>query len=127
MSYRGQILLVDDKPATSYMITMILKLNDFDVAAYSEPELALSNFDKGLYDLILMDVELPGTNGFELFKKMREIDDKVKICFMTDRPATHINKFKTSFPDLPSTSLAEKPVTSEDLLKVVGLSLADPK
>lgn len=127
MSYREQILLVDDKPATSYMITMILKLNDFDVAAYSDPALALSNFDKGLYDLILMDVELPGTNGFELYKKMREIDDHVKICFMTDRPATHINEFRTSFPDLPSTSLAEKPVTSEDLLKVVELNLADPK
>lgn len=127
MSYRRQILLVDNKPATSYMISLILKLNDFDVAVYSDPELALSNFAKGLYDLTLIDVELPGTNGFELYKKMREIDDKVKICFMTDRPATHINKFRISFPDLPSSSLAEKPVTSEDLLKMVGLNLADPK
>lgn len=127
MSHRGQILLVNDKPAASYMITMILKLNDFDVAAYSDPELALSNFGKGLYDLILMDVELPGMNGFEVYKKMREIDDKVKICFMTDRPATHFNEFRTSFPDLASTSLVEKPVTSEDLLKVVGLNIPDPK
>jgi two-component SAPR family response regulator len=45
--------------------------------------LALSNFKAGMYDLILLDVKMPQINGFELYEKIREIDSKVKACFIT--------------------------------------------
>ena len=127
MSCKRKILLVDPKPASSYMITMILKLNHFDVVPYSDPELALSDFKKGVYDLILMVLDMKGMNGFELYKSMRQIDDKVSVCFMTDLRARHINEFRTSFPDFPSTSLVEKPVGTDDLLEILRLNLGDNK
>ena len=127
MSHRKKILLIDPEPAASYMITMILKLNHFNVVPYSDPELAISDFEKGLYDLILMNLDMKGMNGFELYKRMRQIDDKVNVCFMTDLRARHINEFKTSFPDFPSTSLAEKPVGTDDLLEILRSNLVDNK
>ena len=127
MSNRKKILLIDPEPAASYMITMILKLNHFNVVPYSDPELAISDFEKGLYDLILMNLDMKGMNGFELYKRMRQIDDKVNVCFMTDLRARHLNEFKTSFPDFPSTSLVEKPVGTDDLLEILRLNLVDNK
>lgn len=109
------------------MISMLLKLNDFDADLYFESKSALLDFDKGLYDLILINVEIPGMSGFELYKKMRQIDEKVKVCFITNQRVKHIDEFATLFPDFPSTSLAEKPVTSEDLLKILRLNFADVK
>ena len=127
MPRNWKILLIDPEPAASYMITMTLKLNHFDVVPYSDPELALSDFKKGAYDLILMVLDMKGMNGFELYKRMRQIDDKVNVCFMTDLRARQIDEFKTSFPDFPSTSLVEKPVGTDDLLEILRLNLVDNK
>ena len=127
MSRRQKILLVDHDPAASYVISMILKLNNFDVIPYSDPELALSDFKKGLYDLILVDLDMKGMNGFELYKKMSQIDDKVRVCFTTDQRARHLDEFKITFPKFPSTCLTHKPVGTDDLLHILWLNLADNK
>jgi DNA-binding response OmpR family regulator len=105
---------------------MLLKLNNFDVDPYFE-ESALADFDRGLYDLILIDVDVPGMGGFEMYKKMRKIDDKVKVCFIANNRDKHVDVFAALFPDFPPTSLAEKPVTSEDLLRILRSNLADVK
>ena len=107
------------------MNTMLLKLNDFDVDPYFEPESALSHFRKGLYDLILINMDFPAKSGFELYNKMRKIDDKAKVCFITDQRARYANEFTALFPDFSPASLAETPVTSEELLKIIGLNLAN--
>ena len=125
MSRTRKILLIDSDPAASYMIAMILRLNHFEVSPYSDPDLALSDFEKGLYDLILLDLDIKGMNGFELYKRMRQIDDKVHVCFMTNPRAMYLDEFKTTFPDLPQTSLTEKPVGTDDLLEILRLNLAD--
>ncbi len=125
MPRKKNILLIDPAPAASYMITMILKLNNFDVMPYSDPELAFSDFQKGAYDLILVDLEMKRINGFELYERMRQIDDKVSVCFMTVLREKHLNEFKSSFPTFPSTRLVEKPVGTEDLLEILRLNLVD--
>jgi DNA-binding response OmpR family regulator len=125
MPGRRKILLIDHEPASSYMITMLLKLNDFDVDPYFEPESALSNFRKDLYDLILINMDIPAISGFELYKEMRKIDDKAKVCFIADQRARYADEFTALFPDFPSGRLAEMPVTSEELLKIIGLNIAD--
>lgn len=127
MSRRKKILLINPEPAAAYMITMILKLNHYDVVPYSDPELALSDFEKGSYDLILMDLDMKGISGFDLYKRMRQIDEKVNVCFMTDFRAKHINEFETSFPDFPPASLAEKPVGTDDLLEILRSNLVGNK
>jgi len=125
MAGRRKILLIDHEPASSYMITMLLKLNDYDVVPYFEPDSALSSFRRGLYDLILINMEIPAINGFELYKEMRKIDDKAKVCFITDQRARYADEFTALFPDFPSARLAEMPVTSEDLLNIIGLNFAN--
>jgi CheY-like chemotaxis protein len=42
---------------------------------------ALDNFRTGLYDLIITATVMPNINGFEVYIKLRELDDKVKVCF----------------------------------------------
>jgi two-component system, OmpR family, response regulator ChvI len=56
---------------------------EFEVDVFNDPESALSNFKSGRYDLLLLDIVMPKMNGFELYEKMKNIDDKVKVCFIT--------------------------------------------
>lgn len=50
---------------------------------FNDPTQALSGFKKGLYDLALIDYKMPNMNGLDLYKEMRKVDDKIKVCFVT--------------------------------------------
>ena len=45
--------------------------------------MALTNFKPGLYDLLLLDIKMPNMNGFDLYEKMKKVDENVKTCFLT--------------------------------------------
>jgi DNA-binding response OmpR family regulator len=55
----------------------------FDVDTFDDPLQALSNFRPNSYDLVVLDIALPNMNGFELYKKMKNIDSKVRVCFLS--------------------------------------------
>jgi CheY-like chemotaxis protein len=57
--------------------------SSFKVDSFNNPILALKNFKNGSYDLLIIDIVMPQMNGFELSEKIRKVDDKVKICFLT--------------------------------------------
>jgi CheY-like chemotaxis protein len=114
-----RILLVDDDPNTSYILSMILKLNDFDVIPYTDPERALEDFGKNLYDLALLEVRMSKMNGFELYRKMKEIDRSIKVCFMTNYRRQYLNEFNELFPELTPDGLVDKPASGSDLMKIL--------
>ena len=60
-----------------------LKHNGFKVDAYNDPVLALSYFKPNSYDLLLIDINMPHMNGFELCEQLLKIDANPKICFMS--------------------------------------------
>jgi CheY-like chemotaxis protein len=119
MPLKRRILLVDDDPNTSYILSMILKLNDFDVIPYTDPERALEDFGKNLYDLALLEVRMSKMNGFELYRKMKEIDRSIKVCFMTNYRRQYLNEFNELFPELTPDGLVDKPASGSDLMKIL--------
>ena len=74
-------------------------MNGFEVDAYNDPLEALSNFKANSYGLALLDVRMAPLNGFELYKKMKNIDDNLKACFITAFE-DYRQEFKESFPQL---------------------------
>ena len=81
---KRRILVVDDEP--DVIITLRLGLEDtglFEVYPFTNSELALMNFKSGFYDFLLIDIVMPKMNGYELYDKIKGIDDKVKVCFIS--------------------------------------------
>src|SRR5919109_723761 len=60
---------------------------------------ALDNFRTGLYDLIITATVMPNINGFEVYIKLRELDDKVKVCFLVSGKI-YEETAKEMFPEL---------------------------
>jgi two-component SAPR family response regulator len=53
-----------------------------EVDAYNDPFLALSNFKPNVYGLALLDIRMPKMTGLELYKKIKDIDNMIEVCFM---------------------------------------------
>ena len=94
-----RILLVDDEVDVISVFKMILEMNGYEVDAYTDPTSALDDFKPNFYGLLLLDIRMPTINGFELYRKMRNIDDKVSVCFITAFE-DYREEFKESFPML---------------------------
>ena len=77
------ILLIDDEPDITFTIKNILEDNGFKVDSFTDPIKALKSYRMNFYDLIILDIKMPKMDGFQLCTKIREIDPKVKICFLT--------------------------------------------
>ncbi|MGN6709691.1 MAG: response regulator [Candidatus Nitrosocosmicus sp.] len=94
---RSKIMLVDDEPDITFSFNMLLEDHGFVVDTFNDHLQALSSFKVGLYIIAVLDVRMPEMNDFELAFKIRELDDKVKIAFMSafDIPEENL---KTTVP-----------------------------
>ncbi|MGB6592518.1 MAG: response regulator [Candidatus Nitrosopolaris sp.] len=79
-----KILLVDDEPDITFTFKTLLEENGFkEVDVYNERLLALQNFISRVYSLLITDVAMPRMDGFELYKHVKKIDDRIKVLFVT--------------------------------------------
>src|SRR6266571_1733626 len=81
--WKKRILIVDDEPDITFTFKKILEENGFNelVDTYSEPLLALQNFRPGVYGLLIIDVAMPTIDGFRLYQRIKQIDNKPKVLF----------------------------------------------
>jgi DNA-binding response OmpR family regulator len=112
------IFMVDNEPDVNITIKMALEENgDFKVDTFNDSESALSAFEPGHYDLAILDVRMPGMNGFQLCKKLREIDKNLKICFLTAVELTYLHDVDSDIiNDLKTNCFVSKPVNTPDLV-----------
>ena len=116
----NRILLVDDEPDITFSFNMILEDNGFAVDSYNDPIHALSSFKSGIYAIAILDIRMPGMNGFELSLELRKVDNKIKILFMTayDIHDEGINQSKLKvLKEKPI--ILKKPISLDDLVSKI--------
>ena len=109
-----RILLVNSEDDVNLALKMALEeeqeqddddyKSSFKVDSFNNPILALKNFKNGSYDLVIIDIVMPQMDGFELSEKIRKVDDKVKICFLTAGGIpgkVRFDPFREGYQDIP--------------------------
>ena len=114
-----RVLLVDDEPDLNLTLKTVLEENGFKVDSFTDPLSALENFkeEAGMYELIILDMKMPQMNGFELYRQIKKIDDKVKVCFLTASEIYYEQFRKELFPALDNKYYVQKPIENEALIK----------
>ncbi|MGC2683440.1 MAG: response regulator [Candidatus Nitrosopolaris sp.] len=123
-----RILIVDDDADVTITFKAGIEVSNKDVDERIEvytsnnPVVALSEFKPNFYDLLLVDINMPHMNGFELSEKILDIDINVKICFM---PSGEINReaLREIFPTRQEGCFIRKPVTIDYLVNRIRLEL----
>ena len=112
-----RILVVDDEYDVSLTMKLVLEESGFEVDSFTDASEALENFTTGLYDLVILDVKMPAMSGFSLHKKIRELDDKVTICFLTAADEVYYEILKKRYPNIDENCVIRKPVDNDSLLR----------
>ena len=76
-------MIIDDNKDITGLFAIYLESNGYIVNAYTNPVEAFNNFSKNSHDLIVLDLKMPKMDGMTLYHRIKEIDDKVIICFTT--------------------------------------------
>ncbi len=102
----------------TYAIKRVLENFGFIVDSYGDPISALTKFKPGFYDLLLLDIKLPNITGFDLYDKIKEIDSKVKVCFLTASELFY-EEYRTigMHSRLDKMNFIQKPCKSEELIR----------
>ena len=121
-----RVLIVDDEPDVNLAVKIVLEENGFQVNTFTDPFLALQNFRKeaGMYDLLILDIKMPDMNGFELYKQIKKIDDKVKVCFLTAGEMDYKQFRKELFSALDENCYIQKPIETDTLIKRLNRIIA---
>jgi DNA-binding response OmpR family regulator len=108
-----KILVVDDEPDVNLALKTALEENDFEVDVFSDPLLALENFKAAYYDLLILDIRMPKMNGFELYREIKKLDNKVKVCFLT-AGEMYYGIYTDIFDE---NQFIRKPIENQELIK----------
>jgi len=120
----SRILLVDNEVDNTSLFRMVLEDNGFEVDVFNDSTLVLANFKPDYYELIILDIRMPKIDGLELCLKIRKIDDKVKICFLT-ASEIYDEKLKALLQELDQDvkCFISKPIELDDFVNKITQEL----
>ena len=83
-----RVLVVDDEQSISELLTVALRYEGFEVASAADGNEALERWEEFRPELIVLDVMMPGLDGFEVAKRLGERRSEAPIIFLTARDTT---------------------------------------
>jgi two-component system KDP operon response regulator KdpE len=117
---RPLILLVDDEPVVLRALRVALEAQDYAVSAVLSGEDALARISNGAFDLVLLDLGLPGVDGFEVIRRVRVLYPSLPIIVLS---AQGEDAVKVEALDLGADDYVSKPFSVRELLARVRVAL----
>jgi CheY-like chemotaxis protein len=112
------IMIVDDEEDILLLFKTFLKDNDslinVNAETFKSPQQALLRFIESYYDLVIIDVRLPGINGIQLCRIMRSIRPDIKVLFISALDSAE--EFVTMLPGIGASDIIKKPMEMEHFI-----------
>jgi DNA-binding response OmpR family regulator len=118
--------VVDDEQDVAFTLKATLEeTGSFQVETFADPALALSEFKVDVYDLAVLDIRMPEINGFQLCRKLRDMDNRLKICFLTATELLYYQETDSDIiDDLGADCFVSKPVDNDSFISRVEAILS---
>jgi two-component system nitrogen regulation response regulator NtrX len=117
----AHLLYVDDDPNARFIVRDQLELEGYTVETAEDGDTGIEMMSKGIYDLVLLDVRMPGKSGLEVLTIMRERDIRTRAIMLTgiEEVSIAINAMK-----LGASDYITKPYEIDALLSCIKRALA---
>jgi DNA-binding response OmpR family regulator len=118
---KGKILIVDDEEAMRRTVTDILSLEGYQVQSVAQGKAALEALESESYDLMLLDLKMPGMDGVEVMRIATKIAPETKIILLTAHGSLQ-SAIEALHHEVHDYLL--KPITPQELLASVASGIA---
>ena len=89
LAMNSTVLHVDDDPVTTRVIAVQLRKFGINVTAVNDPFEAMSCLRRGNFGLVILDVDMPGIDGFDLLEQIKQYDSDIRVVMLTGRATTN--------------------------------------
>jgi DNA-binding NtrC family response regulator len=113
-----RIMIVDDDNDCTYTIKIVLERYGFKVYSYNNAYLALDAYKSNFYDLVILDIILPEMNGFQLYREIKKIDKRVKVCFLSAGQLLY-GIYSDVFSKIDASYFIRKPIENQSLVQKI--------
>ena len=83
MKGKSKVLIIDDNISMFKTLAFVLKHKGHDVLTASDGLEALELVKQKSFDIIFLDIKMPGMNGIDVFRKIKQINSKITVMMMT--------------------------------------------
>jgi len=108
----NKILLLEDDTILQEIIAEFLQERGYEVECFSDGESALESIQKSKYDMLLLDVNVPEIDGFEIVEYLRDIKNTTPVIFITS--LTSVKYLQKAF-DIGANDYLKKPFDLDEL------------
>ncbi|MFL6342437.1 MAG: PleD family two-component system response regulator [Nitrososphaeraceae archaeon] len=122
---KKRVLLVDDEPDICIVYQIVLQDAGYECISYTDSVKALQEYRPNYYNLVILDIKMPVLDGFELCKKIIELDKTVHIIFITASEAYYEQFRSQRFPELGKINYIQKPIGNQELIRIVDMIVAN--
>ncbi len=120
-SKKADILIVDDEDGIRELLAEMLKISGHKVSSVSDGEKAVDLCESRKFDIIFMDIMMPGISGVESVKKIKVADGKPRIVFIT---GLNIDDKERDKIELPGHAFVKKPFKFSEINQIVNKLLS---
>lgn len=116
MTEKKKALVVDDEEIVRELFSRLLNTEDFQVDTAKDGSEAVQKAAGSSFNLIFMDVKMPGINGVETFKKIRALDPGAAVFMMT---GFAVEKEVEEAISLGARGCLKKPFDIDEIIKIL--------
>ena len=111
-----RILVIDDQSDVRAMISIVLRINHFDIVEAASGAAGLKEFENSRFDLVIVDIFLQGMNGFDVITVMRERIPDLPIVAISGMTTLD---FLSASPELSNVVCLQKPFRPNELVRAI--------
>ncbi len=111
-----RILVIDDQPGVRAMISMVLRVNHFEIVEAASADAGLREFENSRFDLVIVDIFLQGTNGFDVIAMMRERIPNLPVVAISGMTTLD---FLSGSPEVSGVVCLRKPFRPNQLVRAI--------
>ena len=119
-----KILIVEDEPQLARFVQLELEHEEYETVISGDGREGLTLAEGGGFDLILLDIMLPGLNGLEVLRRLRKAENHTPVIMLTARDSV---MDKVSGLDMGADDYITKPFAIEELLARIRVTLRQHK
>ena len=107
-------MFVDNGQDTLTVLGKGLEQRGFTVTTNFSALKVMENFKEKEFSLLLADIQMPAMSGYDLYRKLYQIDPKIKVCFLSGH-GEYSEAFRIIFPQMDEKCFMTKPVSTGQL------------